>query len=103
MYAVVESGGKQYRVEVGQSIEVAKLPLGVGDKVQLDKVLLVADTGDVRVGQPHVDGARVLATVTLQDKYRKILIFKYRPKKRIRRKTGHRQDFTRLHIDEIVA
>ena len=103
MYAVVESGGKQYRVEVGQSIEVAKLPLGVGDKVQLDKVLLVADTGDVRVGQPHVDGARVLATVTLQDKYRKILIFKYRPKKRIRRKTGHRQDFTRRHIDEIVA
>jgi large subunit ribosomal protein L21 len=82
---------------------VGKLPLGVGDKVELDKVLLVADESGVKVGQPHVEGAKVHATVTLQDKYRKILIFHYRPKKRIRRKTGHRQDFTRLRVDEIVA
>jgi large subunit ribosomal protein L21 len=103
VYAVVESGGKQYRVEVGQSIQVDRLPYGVGDKIELDKVLLVADESGVRVGQPHLEGATVHATVTLQDKYRKILVFRYRPKKRIRRKTGHRQDYTRLHIDEIVA
>lgn len=103
MYAVVETGGKQYKVQVGKSIEVDKLPLAVGEKVELDKVLMVATDEGVQVGTPHVGGAKIHATVTLQDAYRKILVFKYRPKKRIRRKTGHRQEFTRLRIDQIVV
>jgi large subunit ribosomal protein L21 len=102
VYAVVESGGKQYKVQVGQSIEVDKLPVAVGDKVQLDKVLVVATDKKTKVGTPHVKGASVNATVTLQDAYRKILVFKYRAKKRYRRLTGHRQEFTRLRIDEII-
>lgn len=103
MYAVVETGGKQYKVQVGQTIEVDKLPFAVGDKVSLDKVLLVATDKGVKVGNPTVEGAKVEATVTLQDAYRKILVFKYRPKKRYRRRSGHRQEFTRLRIDRIEA
>ncbi|MBC7258804.1 MAG: 50S ribosomal protein L21 [Chloroflexi bacterium] len=103
MYAVVETGGKQYKVQVGQTIEVDKLPFAVGEKVSLDKVLLVATDKGVKVGNPNVEGAKVEATVTLQDAYRKILVFKYRPKKRYRRKLGHRQEFTRLRIDRIEA
>ncbi|GAB4409603.1 MAG: 50S ribosomal protein L21 [Anaerolineales bacterium] len=103
MYAVVETGGKQYKVQVGQTIEVDKLPLAVGEKVSLDKVLLVATDKGVKVGNPSVEGAKVEATVTLQDAYRKVLVFKYRAKKRYRRRSGHRQQFTRLRIDRIVA
>ncbi len=103
MYAVVETGGKQYKVQVGQTIEVDKLPLAVGEKVSLDKVLLVATDKGVKVGNPSVQGAKVEATVTLQDAYRKVLVFKYRAKKRYRRRSGHRQQFTRLRIDRIVA
>lgn len=103
MYAVVETGGKQYKVQVGQTIEVDRMPVPVGEKVSLDQVLLVATGKDVKVGNPNVAGAKVQATVTLQDAYRKIIVFKYSPKKRIRRKTGHRQQFTRLHIDKIIV
>lgn len=103
MYAVVETGGKQYKVQVGQTIEVDKLPFAVGEKVSLDKVLLVATDKGVKVGNPNVAGAKVEATVTLHDAYRKILVFKYRAKKRYRRRSGHRQEFTRLRIDRIVA
>lgn len=103
MYAIVETGGKQYKVQVGQTIEVDKLPAAVGQKVSLDKVLLVATDKGVKIGNPSVEGAKVEATVTLQDAYRKILVFKYRPKKRYRRRSGHRQEFTRLRIDRIEA
>lgn len=103
MYAIVETGGKQYKVQVGQTIEVDKLPAAVGEKVSLDKVLLVATDKGVKVGNPSVEGAKVEATVTLQDAYRKILVFKYRAKKRYRRRSGHRQHFTRLRIDRITA
>ena len=103
MYAVVETGGKQYKVQVGQTIEVDRMSVPVGEKVSLDQVLLVATGSDVKVGNPSVAGAKVEATVTLQDAYRKIIVFKYSPKKRIRRKTGHRQQFTRLHIDNIIV
>jgi large subunit ribosomal protein L21 len=102
VYVVVEAAGKQYKVQVGQTIEVDRMPLAVGEKVDLDKVLLVATDKGVKVGNPSVAGAKVQATVTLQDAYRKIIVFKYSAKKRIRRKTGHRQQFTRLHIDNIV-
>lgn len=103
MYAIVETGGKQYKVQVGQTIEVDKLPAAVGEKVSLEKVLLVATDKGVKVGNPSVEGAKVEATVTLQDAYRKILVFKYRAKKRYRRRSGHRQQFTRLRIDRITA
>jgi len=103
VYAVVETGGKQYKVSAGEIVEVAKLSLEVGDRVELDRVLLVADGEEVRVGQPTIEGAKVLATVTDQVKGPKIIVFKYRAKERYRRKKGHRQNHTLLKIDEIVV
>ena len=103
MYAVIRTGGKQYRVSPGDSVEVEKLPHEVGDQIELEEVLLVANGSGVQVGQPLVAGAKVKATVTRQVKGRKVIIFKYRPSKRYRRKKGHRQNYTRLRIDEIVA
>jgi large subunit ribosomal protein L21 len=103
MYAVVKTGGKQYRVSPGDSVEVEKLPYEVGEQIELDQVLLVANGNGARIGQPLVEGARVKATVTRQVKGRKIIVYKYRPSKRYRRKRGHRQQYTRLRIDEIVA
>jgi large subunit ribosomal protein L21 len=103
MYAVVRTGGKQYRVSPGDSIEVEKLPFEVGEQIELDQVLLVANGSGTRIGRPVVDGARIKATVTRQAKGRKVIIFKYRSSKRYRRKKGHRQQLTRLRIDEIVA
>jgi len=101
MYAIVETGGRQYRVEAGQSIDVEKLPAVVGDSVTLDRVLLVADGNRVTVGNPTVDGASVQATVVAQAKSRKAIIFKYMPKERYRRRKSHRQLFSRLTIDSI--
>ena len=103
MYAIVETGGKQYRVQAGQTIEVERLPAIVGDNVTLDRVLLVADGEEITVGRPTVDGAKVLATVVGEGKGRKVIIYKYKPSKRYRRKKGHRQNYTRLRIDEIIA
>jgi large subunit ribosomal protein L21 len=103
MYAVVKTGGKQYRVSPGDTIDVEKLPYEVGEQVELDEVLLVANGPQAKIGQPMVDGARVKATVTRQARDRKVVIYKYRPSKRYRRKKGHRQHYTRLRIDEIVA
>ncbi len=103
MYAVVETSGKQYKVSAGEIINVDKLSLEVGEKIELDRVLLVAEGAEVRVGQPTVEGAKVLATVTDHVKGPKIIVFKYRPRQRYRRKKGHRQNYTRLMIDEIVA
>lgn len=101
VYAIIETGGKQYRVREGQTIEVEKLPFEEGEEVELDKVLLV--TGDeVKVGQPTIEGAKVLATVIEQGKGKKITVFKFRPKKRYRRKLGHRQPYTRLRIEKIM-
>jgi len=101
MYAVVRTGGKQYRVAPGDWLEVEKLDGEVGQQLALDDVLLVHDGQGVVVGQPVVTGARVLATVKAQHKGRKVIVFKYRPKQRYRRKKGHRQLLTRLHIDAI--
>ncbi len=103
MYAVVETGGKQYKVRAGDTVDVEKLAFDVGEKIELDRVLLVADGNEVQVGQPTVEGAKVLATVTDHLKGRKIIVFKYKPKERYRRKKGHRQSYTRLTIDEIVV
>jgi large subunit ribosomal protein L21 len=103
VYAVVETGGKQYKVQEGQYINVEKLPQAAGETVELDRVLMVADDEKVKVGRPTLEGAKVLATVDRQDKHRKVVIYKYRPRKRYRLKKGHRQPFTRLHIDKIVV
>ena len=103
MYAVVETGGKQYRVAVGQTIDVEKLDGEDGAEVTLDRVLLVSNDGAVSVGAPVVEGARVLATVERQFKDDKVIVFKFKAKKRYRRKRGHRQLLTRLAIKEIVV
>jgi large subunit ribosomal protein L21 len=103
MYAVIRTGGKQYRVSPGDTIDVEKLPHEVGESLELDEVLLVANGPQAKIGRPTVAGAKVKATVTRQARGRKVIIYKYRASKRYRRKKGHRQHYTRLRIDEIVA
>jgi len=103
VYAVVRSGTRQYRASVGDTVVVERLPVEVGQRLELDEVLLVADGEQVKVGRPTVEGARVLATVVAQEKGPKIRIFKYHPKKRYRLRAGHRQRYTRLQVDEIVV
>ena len=102
MYAVVKSGARQYRASVGDTIVVERLPAEVGQQLELDEVLLVADGERVEIGQPTIKGAKMLATVVAQEKGPKIRIFKYHPRKRYRRRAGHRQRYTRLRVDEIV-
>lgn len=101
MYAIVMTGGKQYRVSEGDTLRVEKLPVTVGEKVVLDQVLAVGEGADLKVGSPYVEGARVTATVKAQDKAKKIIVFKYKPKKNYRRKQGHRQPYTQLQIEKI--
>lgn len=103
MYAIVESGGRQYRAEEGHTFSVEKLPYEVGDQVELTNVLLLANGEAVQVGQPTISGATVKATVVEQYRGKKILVWKYRAKLRYRRRRGHRQDYTRLRVDTIVA
>ena len=102
MYAVVETGGKQYKVEPGATVQVERLPAEVGSTVELDRVLLIGDGDEVQVGRPTVAGARVVAEVVAQEKGEKVIVFRYKPKVRYRRKTGHRQRLTRLLIKEIA-
>ena len=102
MYAVIESGSKQYRISEGDVINVETLPNAVGDEVELDRVLLISDESGVKVGQPLVTGAKVLTRVEAIEKARKILVWKYRPKQRYRRRRGHRQTYMRLRIEKIV-
>ena len=102
IYAIIETGGKQYRVNPGQTIDVERLEVAEGNTVELDRVLLIADGERVVVGTPTVDGAKVVATAKGEGKGKKIIVFKYKPKVRYRKKTGHRQLYTRLVIDKIV-
>ncbi len=102
IYAVIETGGKQYKVTPGQTIDVERLDVAEGKTIELDRVLLIADGDKVRVGTPTVDGAKVVATSQGEGKGKKIIVFKYKPKVRYRKKTGHRQFYTRLVIDKIV-
>ena len=101
MHAVIRTGGKQYYVTAGDILEVDKLVGNIGDTLVLNDVLLLAGNGDVTVGQPTVDGASVSAKITGQYRGNKIQVFRYRPKKRIRVRKGHRQYLTRLHIQTI--
>lgn len=97
-FAVVETGGKQYKVSAGQKLKVEKLEAETGASLTLDKVLLVADGEDVKVGAPYVEGAKVETKVLSQGRHDKKIVFKYHSKTRYKKKKGHRQHFTELEI-----
>lgn len=101
-YAIVEDGGKQYKAVIGSTIEVDRFDSEVGEEIDLERVLLIVEDSAVSVGTPLVEGAKVHATVVAQIKGPKVIVFKYLPKKRFRSKQGHRQQYTRLQIDDIV-
>ncbi len=103
MYAVIESGGKQYRVQPGDVLRLEKLPAEPQQEFLIDKVLMVAEGDKVAVGSPYVEGARVVATVLGHEKGRKIVVFKYKPKKNYHRKKGHRQWYTRVAVKDILV
>jgi large subunit ribosomal protein L21 len=103
MYAVIRSGGKQYRVAPGQTIRLETLAGEVGAKVELGDVLLVENEGNVQVGSPLITNAKVQATVLEHDRAKKILVFKKKRKKQYRRTQGHRQDYTAVRIDNIIV
>jgi len=100
-YAVIETGGKQYRVGVGDRIAVERLTAEAGSDIDFERVLLVGGDGATRIGTPVVDGAKVTAHVDEHDRGEKIIVFKFKAKKRYRRRTGHRQELTRLTITGI--
>ena len=102
MYAIIVTGGKQYKVEEGKAIFVEKLDAKQGDKVTFDKVVLVGGD-DTKIGTPFVDGAAVEGTVEKQGKEKKVVTFKYKPKKHTHTKQGHRQPYTKVTIDKINA
>lgn len=101
MFAIIETGGKQYKVKEGETLRVEKLDAEEGDKVSFDKVLMKSDDGEVEVGKPYLEGSEVEAEVEKQGRDKKKIIFKYKPKKRHRRKKGHRQPFTEVEIKSI--
>ena len=103
MYAVIETGGKQYRVQEGDILFVEKLDVVEGDTVSFDKVLLMSKDGDLVAGKPYVENATVEASVLTQGKAKKIIVFKYKAKKNYRRKQGHRQPFTKVKVEKIVG
>ena len=103
MYSVVATGGKQYRVQEGDTLRIEKIPGEVGADVAFDRVLMVSDGDDVKIGQPVLKNAVVNGTIVEQGKGRKILVFKYKRRKRYRRKQGHRQLFTAVKIGTIEA
>jgi large subunit ribosomal protein L21 len=101
MFAVIRTGGKQARVSPGDSIRIEKLEGAVGDTIELSEVLLVGEDGGPRVGTPLVEGAKVVGTITAQDRADKITVFKMKRRKGYRRKQGHRQAYTELRVDRI--
>jgi large subunit ribosomal protein L21 len=103
LFAIVQTGGKQYRVAPGDILRVERLPGDRGDEVLIEQVLLVADGDAIQVGQPLVEGARVVSEIVRQGKAKKIIVFKKKRRKKYRRKQGHRQLYTALEIKEIVT
>jgi large subunit ribosomal protein L21 len=103
VYAIIRDRGMQYRVEEGQIVEIARLDAEPGSQLELEEVLLVGGGEQTLVGAPLVDGAKVLAKVLGEAKGEKIVVFKYKNKKRYRRRTGHRQQYTRIAISQIVS
>jgi len=103
MYAIMASGGKQYRVQEGDVLRLEKIDGDVGASVSFDQVLMVSDGEEVQLGRPVLDGATVHASIVEQDKAKKILVFKFKRRKRYRRKLGHRQPYTAVRIEKIEA
>jgi large subunit ribosomal protein L21 len=103
MYAIIRAGGRQFRAEVGALLDVDKLPYEVNHSFEITDVLLVGDGDKTVIGQPTVEGAKVKVTVTEQFRGEKIVIFHYRQRTNYRRKTGHRQYYTRLRVDAIIV
>ena len=103
MYAVIKTGGKQYRVAPGEKLKVEQLPADVGAEIVIDQVLMIGEGEAVRVGQPIVAGATVKATVVSHGRGKKVLIFKMRRRKHYQKHQGHRQNYTELKIDSIVG
>lgn len=103
MYAIVRTGGKQYQVTNGDLLRVEKLNGNVGDTIELQDVLMVVNEGDVTIGQPLVENAKVIATIAEQGRAKKIIVFKKKRRKGYRLKNGHRQSYTAIKINEISA
>ena len=103
MYAVITTGGKQYRVKEGDILFVERLQAGEGDTVEITDVLAVGEGEDLKIGTPFVDGAKAVLKVLSQGKAKKIVVFKYKAKKNYRRKQGHRQPFTKVAVEKIQA
>jgi large subunit ribosomal protein L21 len=103
MYAVIVTGGKQYRVEEGQTLKVEKIETATGESIQLEKVLLVGNGDDVKIGQPVVEGATVTAEIVAHGRHKKVKIIKFRRRKHSMKQMGHRQWFTELKITSISA
>jgi len=101
MFAIIETGGKQYQVEEGRYVDVELLDKDVNETVEFDKVVMLVDGENSKVGQPYVAGAKITGTILLHGKSKKVLVYKQRPKKGYRRKNGHRQQFTRVKIEKI--
>ena len=102
MYAIVETGGKQFKVQEGDSLQVEKLEGEIGALVELDKVLAIIKDGEMTLGKPYVEGAKISVKITEHGKGDKILVFKYKPKKNYRRIRGHRQPYTRVLVESIA-
>ena len=102
MYAIIETGGKQYRVEKGARVRVEKLPHDIGKELEISEVLLVNGESGVKVGKPYVSGSKVLATVVQHFRAPKVLIFKKRSKKGYRKMQGHRQNLTEIEIKDVI-
>ena len=103
MYAIVATGGKQYKVREGEVLRIEKIPGEVGSPISFDQVLMVGDGDSVSIGRPALDGAAVTSRIVEQGKADKLIVFKYKRRKRYRRKQGHRQSFTAVKIDAISA
>lgn len=103
MYAIIETGGKQYRAEAGAILKLERLDGEVGDAVQFEQVLLVADGDEVEIGQPYVDGKPVQARIVEQGRRPKVIVYKYKKRKDYQKKQGHRQAFTAVQIETIGA
>ncbi len=101
MYAVINSGGKQYRVQPGQTVRLEKLPGDVGSPISFDRILLYSNGENLKIGQPVLEGVKVNGRIVEQDKAKKIIVFKYKRRKRYHRKQGHRQFYTAVKIDSI--
>ena len=103
MYAIIQTGGKQYRVSEGDVVSIEKLTAAEGEEVVFDQVLTVVSDSDIKIGKPVVEGAKVTAKVVEHGKGKKILVFKYKAKSNYRRRQGHRQPFTKIVIEKIEA